>query len=41
MKVDWELVWQKYGVWAKGTIPDDHKKKIQSLVEAQLRRKKK
>ncbi len=47
MKIDWDKVWSEFDKWwntefVKYRIPQfpENKKKIQSLVESQLKRKK-
>ncbi|HKZ39605.1 MAG TPA: hypothetical protein VJ044_01510 [Candidatus Hodarchaeales archaeon] len=43
-KIDWDKVWHEYDHWSINTLGTgtrtSWKKKIQSLVEVQLRRKK-
>ena len=46
-KIDWDKVWDRWEIWYDRTgwkthsyVLDDMKRKIQSLVEAQLKRKK-
>jgi len=47
MKIDWDKVWHGYAIWAGIRKPENllpplpWQKKIQSLVEVQLKRRKK